>query len=196
MGKVEPVTDSEYAGIFAFEGDWTPDNLTEDWSIRPNLETLRDMYRIGFIHRRIGTSNELRYYVEKWLTKGKENYRGYKVGYFAYHGEPGLIYPGEGGIRLYQLERWINGKAKGRVIVFHSCSTLKITEQRITEFLDHTKASAVVGYAEDVDSLEAISFELLALWALTGHPPDQAREHLDEHYGEFTKRLKMTFHSA
>ena len=52
MGKVEPVTDSEYTGIFAFEGDWTPDNLTEDWSIRPNLETLRDMYRIGFIHRR------------------------------------------------------------------------------------------------------------------------------------------------
>ncbi len=191
------VTDSEYSGIFTFEGDWESD-LKDKSSIRPNLETLRDAYGIKFIHRQIGTPEELRYYIKKWLKKGRGNYRHYKVGHFAFHGSPGVIWPGEGevGVRLYQLERWIDGRAKGRVIVFHSCSTLKVTEQRITEFLDHTKASAVVGYAEDVDSLEAISFELLALWALTGHPPDQAREHLDEHYGEFTKRLKMTFHSA
>ena len=196
MGKVEPVTDSEYTGIFAFEGDWTPDNLTEDWSIRPNLETLRDMYRIGFIHRRIGTSNELRYYVEKWLTKGKENYRGYKVGYFAFHGEPGLIYPGEGGVRLYQLERWINGKAKGRVIAFHSCSTLNVKDERIKVFLNRTKASAVVGYAKDIDSLEAIAFDLLVLWALTGHEPRVAEEILRNDYGELFDGLGLTFHHA
>ncbi len=42
--------DSEYSGIFTFEGDWVPD-LKDKSSIRPNLETLRDAYGIKFIHR-------------------------------------------------------------------------------------------------------------------------------------------------
>ena len=191
------VTDSGYSGIFAFEGDWNSADLEEGWSIRPTLETLRDMFGIKFIHRQIGTPGELRYYVDKWLTEGEKNYRDYTVGYFRFHGNPGLIYPNaDDGVTLSELEEWIDGRAEGRVIVFHSCSTLKITEQRITEFLDHTKASAVVGYAEDVDSLEAISFELLALWALTGHKPDHARELLHGDYGEFAKRLGLKFRPA
>ena len=190
------MTDSGYSGIFAFEGDWNSADLEEGWSIRPTLETLRDMFEIKFIHRQTGTGDELRYYVDKWLTEGEKNYRGYTVGYFRFHGTPGLIYTGDDEVTLSELEESIDGRADGRVIVFHSCSTLKITEQRITEFLDHTKASAVVGYAEDVDSLEAISFELLALWALAGHKPDHARKLLHEDYGEFTKRLGLTFHHA
>ncbi len=191
------VTDSGYSGIFAFEGDWDSADLGKGWSIRPTLETLRDMFGISFIHRQTGTGNELRYYVDKWLTEGEKNYRDYTVGYFRFHGNPGLIYPNaDDGVTLSELEEWIDGRAEGRVIVFHSCSTLKITEQRITEFLDHTKANAVVGYAEDVDSLEAISFELLALWALTGHKPDHAREILHDDYGEFAKRLKLKFRPA
>ena len=190
------MTDSEYSGIFAFEGDWNSADLEEGWSIRPTLETLRDMFGIKFIHRQTGTGDELRYYVDKWLTEGEKNYRDYTVGYFRFHGNPGLICPGDDEVRLSELEEWIDGRAEGRVIVFHSCSTLKITEKRITEFLDHTKASAVVGYAEDVDSLEAISFELLALWALTGHEPDLARELLHGDYGEFAKRLGLKFRPA
>ena len=58
------VTDSEYSGIFTFEGDWEPD-LKDKSSIRPNLETLRDAYGIKFIHRQTGTGDELRYYVGK-----------------------------------------------------------------------------------------------------------------------------------
>ena len=43
------VTDSEYSGIFTFEGDWEPD-LKDKSSIRPNLETLRDAYGIEVVH--------------------------------------------------------------------------------------------------------------------------------------------------
>ena len=189
------VTDSGYGGIFAFEGDWEPD-LKDKSSIRPNLETLRDAYGIKFIHRQTGTGDELRYYVDKWLTEGEKNYRDYTVGYFRFHGNPGLIYPGDDGVTLSELEEWIDGRAEGRVIVFHSCSTLKITEKQITEFLDHTKASAVVGYAKDIDSLEALAFALLVLWALTGHEPRVAEEILRNDYGELFDGLGLTFHHA
>lgn len=45
----------EYTGIFTFEGDWTPDDLEDKSSMRPTLETLRDVCDVDFIHRRIGT---------------------------------------------------------------------------------------------------------------------------------------------
>jgi len=188
--------DSGYSGIFAFEGDWDSEDLRKGWSIRPSLETLRDMFEIKFIYRQTGTGDELGYYVDKWLARGKKNYRDHRVGYFRFHGEPGCIDTGEDGVSLDQIERWIDGRAKGRVIVFHSCSTLKIEDKRIKQFLDRTKATAVVGYAKEPDSLEAISFELLLLWALTGHEPHEAREFLFANYGEFIERLALTFHLA
>ena len=193
MGKTVPPSDAEYSGIFALEGDWNPEDLTEGWSVRPNLETLRDMLGIDFIHRRVGTRDEFRYYVEKWLAKGKGNYRDFKVGYFAFHGYPGTLCPGEGDVRLYQLERWMDGGAKGRVVFFDACSTLDINNRRIKEFVDRTKVSAVVGYAKDVDSLESMALDLLILWALTGHEPCEAEELLWADYGGLAERLGLTF---
>ncbi len=192
------VTDSGYSGIFAFEGDWEPD-LKDKSSIRSNLETLRDAYGIEFVHRQIGTPGELRYYVEKWLKKGRGHYRHYRVGHFAFHGSPGVIWPGEGevGVRLFQLERWINEGAKGRVIFFGSCSTIDISDKRIQSFLDRTKASAVVGFTEEVDWLESAAFELLVLEALTYfESPKKAEAHLKEKYEGFVDRLGLTFHHA
>ena len=192
------VTDSEYGGIFAFEGDWVPD-LKDKISIRPNLETLRDACGIEFIHRQIGTPGELRYYVEKWLKKGRGHYRHYRVGHFAFHGSPGVIWPGEGDvvIRLFQLERWINEGAKGRVIFFGSCSTIDISDKRIQVFLDRTQASAVVGFTELVDWLESTALELLVLEALTYfESPKDAEAHLKKKYGALVDRLGLTFHHA
>lgn len=194
------VTDSEYSGVFTFEGDWEPD-LKDKSSIRPNLETLRDAYGIKFIHRQIGTPEELRYYIKKWLKKGRGHYRHYKVGHFAFHGSPGVIWPGEGevGVRLYQLERWINGGAKGRVIFFDSCSTIDLSDKgkRIQVFLDRTKASAVVGFTEWVDWLESAAFELLVLHALTDfESPRDAEAHLKKKYGKIVEDLGLTFHHA
>ena len=192
------VTDSGYGGIFAFEGDWEPD-LKDKSSIRPNLETLRDAYGIKFIHRQIGTPGELRYYVEKWLKKGKGNYRHYRVGHFALHGSPGMLWPGEGkvGVSFKKLQGWINEGAKGRVIFFDSCSTIDISAKKIQAFLDSTKARAVVGFTKEVDWLESAAFELLVLHALTDfESPKDAEAHLKEKYEEFVERLGLTFHHA
>jgi hypothetical protein len=192
------VTDSEYSGIFTFEGDWEPD-LKDKSSIRPNLETLRDAYGIKFIHRQIGTPGELRYYVEKWLKKGRGHYRHYRVGHFALHGSPGVIWleEGEVGVSFSKLQGWINEGAKGRVIFFDSCSTIKISGKRIQAFLDRTKARAVVGFTEEVDWLESAAFELLVLEALTYfESPRDAEAHLKKKYGNFVDRLGLTFHHA
>ena len=51
-----------HTGVFAFEGDWHED-LTKKDSIRPTLETLRDVQKVSFVHRRIGTAEELKYYL-------------------------------------------------------------------------------------------------------------------------------------
>ncbi len=194
------VTDSEYSGIFTFEGDWESD-LKDKSSIRPNLETLRDAYGIKFIHRQIGTPGELRYYVEKWLKKGKGNYRHYRVGHFALHGSPGVISLEEGdvGVSFSKLQGWINEGAKGRVIFFDSCSTIDLSDKgkRIQVFLDRTKASAVVGFTEWVDWLESAAFELLVLDALAYfESPKKAELYLKEKYEEFVERLGLTFHHA
>ena len=194
------MTDSEYSGIFTFEGDWEPD-LKDKSSIRPNLETLRDAYGIKFIHRQIGTPGELRYYVEKWLKKGTGNYHHYWVGHFALHGSPGKIWPGAGegkvGVSFSKLQGWINGGAKGRVIFFDSCSTIDISDKKIQTFLDSTKARAVVGFTKEVDWLESAAFELLVLDALAYfNSPKDAEAHLKKKYGNFVEDLGLTFHHA
>jgi hypothetical protein len=119
------------------------------------------------------------------------------VGHFALHGSPGVISleEGERDVRLKTLEHWIDGRAKGRVIFFGSCSTIDISDKRIQAFLDNTKASAVVGFTEDVDWLESAAFELLILEALTYfESPRKAKIHLEEKYEEFVDRLGLTFH--
>ena len=100
------MTESKYTGVFAFEGDWHQ-NLRNMSSMRPTLETLRDIFGadgLEFSHRRIGTADELEYYVDKWLSEEPgESYDDYRVGYFAFHGGQGLISPGGGDVSLDDL---------------------------------------------------------------------------------------------
>ena len=64
-------------------------------------------------------------------------------------------------------------------------------------FLDRTKASAVVGFTELVDWLEAAACELLVLEALTYFPsPKDAEAHLKKKYGKFVEDLGLIFHHA
>jgi hypothetical protein len=182
------VTESDYTGVFAFEGDWE-ENLRDRSSMRPTLETLRDMFGtegFKFIHRRIGTAGELKYYVDKWLSEESgENYDDYRVGYFAFHGEQGLISPGGGDVSLDQLAIWIDGRAQGRTLYFASCSTLDLETERTKEFLQSTGARAVVGSTKVVASLELAAFDLILLNALAYY---HRRPHAADNYLRSPKR--------
>ena len=61
------MAESQYTGVFAFEGDWEQD-LRDKSSMKPTLKTLHHLTETGgfkFIHRRIDTAGELEYYVDK-----------------------------------------------------------------------------------------------------------------------------------
>ena len=182
------MTESKYTGVFAFEGDWDQ-NLRDMSSMRPTLETLRDINGddgFKFIHRRIGTTNELEYYVDKWLSEEPgESYDDYRVGYFAFHGEQGLISPGGGDVSLDQLAIWINGRAQGRTLYFASCSTLDLETETIKDFLRSTGARAVVGSTKSVFNLELAAFDLLLLDSLAYY---HRRPHAADNYLRSPKR--------
>ena len=152
-------------GVFAFEGDSEVD-LRANHSVRPVLQFLSDLESVKFIHRDIGTPEELELYVKKWT---QERYNQYQVGYFWFHGSPGELWLPDGrrsGISLDDLADWIDGRAEGRIIHFGACSVMRLGESRLRDFLKRTGARAVTGYRKDVFTLESTAFDALMLGAL------------------------------
>ena len=182
------------AGVFSFEGDWEPDDLTYKASVRPILAILEQVWGGEFIHRRIGTKEELGYYVNKWLQK---DYDSYTVGYFAFHGARRVIHLGGDSMTLDQLAEMINENrngAAGRVIYLGTCSTLGADEQEIKQFCKATRAKAVVGYTKAVYWIESAAFELLLLETLTQYESmGWAKKKMNREYGELAERLGMRF---
>ena len=152
-------------GVFAFEGDPEID-LRQRYSVRPVLQFLRDLEGLEFIHRDIGTVEELEFYVKKWtLSKHQQ----FQIGYFSFHGGPGELGFADqrrSGITLEQLARWIDGRAQGRIIHFFACAVMALDTSELQDFRKHTGARAVTGYSNDVDWLEPMSFDALMLGAM------------------------------
>ena len=180
------------AGVFAFEGDWQAD-LRNPWNIEPMLHTMRDIGKIRYIRRSIGTVPELEYYVDKWLQK---RYADYQVGYFGIHGGPGSLWlGGERYVSLEDLEAMIDGRAGGRVIHFGSCSVMRTSDTRLRQFRKNTRARAVVGYRKIVYSdLEWAAFEILLLEALSRYRQVGApARHLRDNYAYLTDKLGFAY---
>ncbi len=66
-------------------------------------------------------------------------------------------------ITLQQLEDWIDGRCKGRLIYFGSCYVMQTHGHRLKRFVRNTQSVAVAGYREEIDWLEAAAFDTLAL---------------------------------
>ncbi|WP_419862448.1 DUF6642 family protein [Candidatus Poriferisodalis sp.] len=152
-------------GLFAFEGNWEAD-LSDRASIATLLQTLQECVSIDFIRRDIGTEEELRHYIDRWL----DDYDHYQIGYFGFHGTAGNLWLDDNRrVRLGDLEEMIDGRARGRVIHFSSCSVMRAAPDRIAEFRKRTGARAVTGYRKDVDNIEAFSFELLLIQSFSAY---------------------------
>ncbi|HIG25820.1 MAG TPA: hypothetical protein EYQ49_08030 [Acidimicrobiia bacterium] len=191
-------TGGNEVGIFAFEGDWTPSDLRDKSSARPILELL---YKVDaerpFIHRRIGTREELDHYVDKWLG---QNHDVYKVGYFAFHGSPKTIWLNDheedDAVSLKELADIIGPRASGRVIHFSTCNTLRVPDKELDNFLKTTKAQAVVGYTKTVGWIESTAFEILLLDVLCRYQRMKpASKALQKNYPALTSRLGLVFHT-
>ena len=156
---------TKHRGVFCIETVWY--ETQDHTSMRPLLELLRDGYlQVPFVHRTAMTKDEFTFHVVEWLTLDP---RRFPILYLGYHGEHGAIQLGGGGfmdeneLEFHEVaERLVvAGRCANRVVHFASCSTLDIDQGATELFLDQTGASAVSGYAEPVDWVEAATFDML-----------------------------------
>ncbi len=144
-------------GIFCIEGLWDPD-LRVSSSVQPLLDLLNLNALISYIHMDAATHEEFEFYVKKWLQK---RYNQYPILYIASHGSENGIKVGKDPYSIEALADLLAGKCANRIIVFSSCSTLRIGKRVLRDFLKRTEALAVCGYRVDVDWLRSTAFELL-----------------------------------
>jgi len=151
-------------GIFALETSQWYGNLKCRTSVRPMLSMLEDSsLKVPYIYRDVAVHEEFWHFLKKWTQKAYENY---PILYLLFHGEPGQIIVGEGKnneIELNTVAERLEGKCKGKIIIFSSCSTLDKNARWMNSFLRSTKAEAVIGYRIDVDWMESVLFEMLLL---------------------------------
>lgn len=156
-------------GIFCLEGDWGLD-LKNVTSIEPVLKLLSDSHvaRIPYIHRDIGTAGEFKYYLEKWT---QSRYAKYPILYLGFHGKDGQIIMSDkrmagSKVGLEDLEEWLKGKCRRRVIYFGSCETVTCSLARLQKFLKKINGLAVFGYRRTVDWIESTAMETIILGEL------------------------------
>lgn len=144
-------------GIFCIEGLWDPD-LRVRATVRPLLELLRLQGAVEYIHREYATREEFEFYVQKWIQK---TYEAFPILYLTSHGEKGGLQLHDDFYSLEELSALLAGKCANRIIMFSSCSTLKISRARLRELMEDTRALMVCGYRVDVDWMRSTAFELL-----------------------------------
>ena len=158
--------------IFCIEGDWWGSLEDEkSSSVTPLFDLVAQMHqRLKYIHRPVATRGELEHYLRVW---GQARHAKYPVLYLAFHGSPGVLHVGdrrrsESQISLDELAGLLAGKCKNRVVHCGSCSTVRVDRRHLKRFLSVTGASAICGYTESVDWLEASAFEVQLLSEFQG----------------------------
>lgn len=146
-------------GVFCLESEWETD-LRDTKSVAPLLDVLERLDLARTIHRHVATPSDLEYYLRLWKQK---KYAKYSVLYLATHGSVDAIRLGRTTVSLDDLGDLLEGACTDRIIYFGGCSTLSSSDEDLKKYVRRLGAKAIVGYTEDVDWLDAASFELLLL---------------------------------
>ena len=146
-----------------------------------------------YVHRDVGTKEELYHYLRLWCQAG---YQRYTVLYFAFHGVRGGINVGRTTITLDELAEALSGKARDRIVYFGSCAVMKDVAA-VERFQKLTRAKLVCGYSKNVDWTESSAFDLLLLDSLVGKSRIDARvNRLRTRYGDLTDLLGFRSYPA
>lgn len=148
-------------GVFCMEGEWHTD-LAERGSVLPTLELLERIGRLCFIHRDTATAEELRYFLDRWLSS--QRYAAYEVGFFAIPGSPTTLQlSSKHTVELDEMAGWMAGRCTGKRLYFGSCSTLQAPEETLRVFLRETGAAMICGFTKELDWVESAAFETTLL---------------------------------
>lgn len=183
-------------GVFCLEGDWW--GAKDATTVEPALELLSKVAGVSmpYAHRDVATIEEFKYYVERWT---KKEFATHPILYLGFHGGDGGIWIGNGRkqqlVTIPELGDIIGeGGAKGRVVYFGSCDTLKEHGKRLDTFMRKTGVIAVCGYREGIEWVDSIAFEILALSSIQRHRLDRrglraAKAHLQRNHAAFVKKV-------
>ena len=114
------------------------------------------------VHRHVANRADFEWYLEnEWADQR------YDVLYIAAHGDMGGIFDETG---KHMSLRWLGsrlaGACKGRIVFLAGCGTLDVSDRTLHTFADTTSVSAIAGYEESVDWLQAVQMDLVVLAAL------------------------------
>ena len=165
---------NDLRGVFCIEtAFWF--GPTDNTSMRPMLQWLHDVYDMPFLHRDAVSREELFRYLDVWgnmkTGTGQKDRHQYPILILAFHGDAnGIHVSGDGEdedlVRLDEIADFLEGRCANKIIHFASCSTISVSNMEIGEFLEKTNASAVSGYAKEVDWTWSMAMDLLYLQAI------------------------------
>src|SRR5262245_22308973 len=78
---------SVWGRILCLEGEWSGEDLTDERTVLPMLQLLQAANEATFIHRRVGTKQQLLHYLRLWF---KEQLDFYTL-YLGFHGSEGEL---------------------------------------------------------------------------------------------------------
>lgn len=161
-------------GVLCLEGDWW--GAKDPTTVEPGLELLRKIAGVSlrYEHRDVSTFEELRFHVDRWTNR---QFDSHPILYLGFHGDTGGIWVGaprkQRLVKFSDLEEMIGERGRGRVVWFGSCGTLRAHGASLDAFMRRTGIEAVCGYEGDIDWLEGIAFEMLALAQMQRHRLDR-----------------------
>lgn len=138
-------------------------------SVRGLLEVLEaNVSGLWAVHRHVANKDDFEFYMmNDWVSDPR-----YDVLYIASHGKAGAVMDEN---NEYMSTRWLGNRladsCPGRVVYLSGCGTLDLSDQVLASFVEATRATAVAGYAGDVDWLESAQMDLIALGALADEGP-------------------------
>lgn len=187
--------------IFCLEGDWN-DDLRKKTSILSGLEMLHSISDVNYIHKTVGTFEELKFRLIDYINnsiKPRSKYKSYDLLYIATHGRNGSIYFDNEIDVLDLFEEIIHeiGIVKpfaGKVIHFGSCLTMKMSDHKLKKLAELTGAFIISGYTKSISFLESTLFDVLYFNELiTRKKKMPLISYLDQKYAGFKTDLGFKF---
>ncbi len=177
--------------IACLESLWD-DEVEDRISVRPMLELISKLNDIRHTYLTCNTFDELNFNLRKVPIRGN-----YLILYLAFHGSPGKLHLADGTeVDIQHLAKVMGTRFKDWVIHFGSCGVLDVPDNVLTDFVNATNASLLIGYKSSVDWTESSALDLLIFDWLQQYKDSTAFiENMNTSYPDLAKATGLHFYS-